>query len=66
MSKITEPTPEAAMMLLQQRNRSRAVEVGIMGLGYVGLAEAMALAKAGRRVTGFDLDSIRSHNCHEP
>jgi len=37
-----------------------------LGLGYVGLTEAMEFAKAGRRVTGLNLDSTRIHKYPEP
>jgi UDP-N-acetyl-D-glucosamine dehydrogenase len=43
-------------------DRSRQTEirhVGVMGLGYVGLTEAVELARAGVRVTGFDIDADR-------
>lgn len=33
--------------------------VGIVGLGYVGLPLALAFAKAGRRVIGFDIDPAK-------
>ena len=35
---------------------ARDVRVGVIGLGYVGLPLAVAFAKAGARVTGFDVD----------
>jgi len=35
---------------------SREARVGVVGLGYVGLPLAVELARAGFRVTGFDLD----------
>jgi UDP-N-acetyl-D-glucosamine dehydrogenase len=44
---------------LEERIRSRTAAIGIIGLGYVGLPEAMEFAKAGYRVTGFDIDSER-------
>jgi UDP-N-acetyl-D-glucosamine dehydrogenase len=62
--KIFQGTSGLAITSLQQRIRSRTVEVGIMGLGYVGLTEAMEFAKAGLRVTGFDIDSTRIQNIH--
>lgn len=46
-------------MALQDRILSGSVEIGVMGLGYVGLTEAMEFARAGLRVTGFDVDSAR-------
>jgi UDP-N-acetyl-D-glucosamine dehydrogenase len=44
---------------LEERIRTRQAEIGIIGLGYVGLPEAMEFAKAGFRVTGFDIDGGR-------
>ncbi len=34
--------------------------VGIVGMGYVGLATAVALAKVGHKVVGYDLDQARA------
>jgi UDP-N-acetyl-D-glucosamine dehydrogenase len=44
---------------LEGRIRARRAEIGIIGLGYVGLPEAMEFAKAGFPVTGFDIDTER-------
>jgi UDP-N-acetyl-D-glucosamine dehydrogenase len=44
---------------LEDRIRTRKAEIGIIGLGYVGLPEAMEFAKAGFQVTGFDIDTKR-------
>ena len=44
---------------LEARIRTRKAEIGIIGLGYVGLPEAMEFAKAGFSVTGFDIDAER-------
>ena len=44
---------------LEARIRTRKAEIGIIGLGYVGLPEAMEFAKAGFAVTGFDIDAER-------
>src|SRR4051812_29104460 len=33
--------------------------IAVMGLGYVGLPVAIAFARAGRRVIGFDIDRVR-------
>ena len=41
---------------LRERLESREARVGVVGLGYVGLPLAVELAKAGFRVTGFELD----------
>ena len=38
---------------------SSQARIGVMGLGYVGLTEAVEFAKAGFRVTGFDVDTTR-------
>lgn len=42
-------------MDLAARVESRQAEVGVVGLGYVGLAAAASLASAGHRVTGVEL-----------
>ena len=41
---------------LEEKIRSHAAEVGVIGLGYVGLPLAVEFARAGFRVTGIDLD----------
>ena len=46
-------------MTLKERILSGQAEIGVMGLGYVGLTEALELAKVGFRVTGFDVDATR-------
>jgi UDP-N-acetyl-D-glucosamine dehydrogenase len=38
---------------------ARTAKAGVIGLGYVGLPLAMAFAKAGFRVTGFDIDPTK-------
>jgi UDP-N-acetyl-D-glucosamine dehydrogenase len=38
---------------------AREAQVGVIGLGYVGLPLAVAFAEAGFRVTGFDLDPAK-------
>src|SRR5262249_33594203 len=55
----TTATNTAASAELEDRIRTRRAEIGIIGLGYVGLPEAMEFAKAGYRVTGFDIDAER-------
>ncbi|MGO7286978.1 nucleotide sugar dehydrogenase, partial [Rhizobium ruizarguesonis] len=41
---------------LLQKIETRAARAGIIGLGYVGLPLAMAVARSGFAVTGFDID----------
>src|SRR5262245_19828741 len=44
---------------LRERLAARTARVGVLGLGYVGLTEALELARAGFPVTGFDIDASR-------
>ncbi len=44
---------------LRARIESGSARVGVIGLGYVGLPLALAFARAGYRVTGFDLDAAK-------
>src|SRR5215831_10784073 len=41
---------------LRSKLEGRTAEVGVVGLGYVGLPLAVELARAGFRTTGIDLD----------
>lgn len=50
------PTALPSHESLLTRIRSREARVGIIGLGYVGLPLAIAAARAGFRVIGFDID----------
>jgi UDP-N-acetyl-D-glucosamine dehydrogenase len=52
----TASLPPAARELIQ-RFEARQAHVGVIGLGYVGLPLAVALAKAGLHVIGIDLDA---------
>lgn len=45
------------MSTLKQRIKERAVTLGVVGLGYVGLPLAVEKAKAGFHVIGFDVQS---------
>ena len=47
------------MSSLVERIRTRDVAVGVIGLGYVGLPLAVEFARAGLRVTGFDVDAAK-------
>ena len=44
---------------LMQAFATRRARVGVIGLGYVGIPLALATAKAGFRVLGFDIDEPR-------
>jgi UDP-N-acetyl-D-glucosamine dehydrogenase len=44
---------------LREHIVARTARVGVLGLGYVGLTEALELARAGFPVTGFDIDATR-------
>ena len=46
-------------MSVRQRIESGEARIGVIGLGYVGLPLAVEFAKAGFRVTGFDVDSSK-------
>jgi len=45
------------LLELSDRIAAREAHLGVIGLGYVGLPLAVEFAKAGFRVTGFDLDA---------
>ena len=45
------------LLELSDRIASREARLGVIGLGYVGLPLAVEFARAGFRVTGFDLDA---------
>lgn len=44
---------------LEQKIQQRTARVGVVGLGYVGLPLAMLYARAGFRLTGFDIDPVK-------
>src|SRR5689334_2809626 len=50
-------TPASALI---GRIRTRQANIGVIGLGYVGLPLAVEFAKSGFSVTGFDVDSCKS------
>jgi UDP-N-acetyl-D-glucosamine dehydrogenase len=54
----TASLPPAARELIQ-RFETRQARVGVIGLGYVGLPLAVALARAGLHVVGVDLDASK-------
>ena len=51
---MTDPSP--AFQALHAKLSDRTARAGVIGLGYVGLPLAMAIARAGFPVTGFDID----------
>lgn len=51
---MTDPSP--AFQALHAKLSDRTARAGVIGLGYVGLPLAMAIARAGFAVTGFDID----------
>ena len=55
------PTPPMAdaVPALMSTLRSRRAQVGIIGMGYVGLPAALSAARAGFTVTGFDVDGAK-------
>ncbi len=59
---VWEQCSSQAVLSLQERIRSQSAEVGIIGLGYVGLTEAIEFVRVGFRVTGFDIDVNRIRN----
>lgn len=50
---------------LKKKISKKQIEAGIIGLGYVGLPLAVAFAKAGVRVTGFDVDKDKVEKIRE-
>lgn len=53
------PSPASA---LHTKIDDRTAHAAVIGLGYVGLPLAMAMAKGGFRVTGFDIDPGKMHS----
>jgi len=53
------------MNSLVERIRARNVAVGVIGLGYVGLPLAVEFARAGLRVTGFDVDATKARSIND-
>jgi len=54
-----ERAMSATSKALERKILDRSARIGIIGLGYVGLPEAVMFAQAGFSVTGFDLDTER-------
>lgn len=59
------PTGRAsAYQGLLDKLATRTARVGVIGLGYVGLPLAAAVARAGFGVTGFDIDAAKPEQIH--
>ncbi len=54
------PRDEAFFAALMQRIGARQANVGVIGLGYVGLPLALALGRSGNAVIGFDIDPAKA------
>jgi UDP-N-acetyl-D-glucosamine dehydrogenase len=54
---VNDRTPAQTVAILEARLVSRKAVIGIVGLGYVGLPLAMAVANAGFSAIGFDIDA---------
>ncbi|HVP28130.1 MAG TPA: nucleotide sugar dehydrogenase [Myxococcota bacterium] len=50
---------------LRERIQSREARIGVVGLGYVGLPLVVEFARAGFRVTGFELDAEKVRSLAE-
>ena len=60
-ARVSEAAEEpSAYDRLMRRIESRSATVGIIGLGYVGIPLALATARAGFPVLGFDIDEARA------
>src|SRR5207249_2002794 len=51
-------------MTLERRLSERTARVAVIGLGYVGLPQAVAIAESGFQVTGIDVDAERIASLH--
>ena len=47
--------------MLTEKIRSREANIGVIGLGYVGLPLALRFSKVGFKVTGFDIDESKAN-----
>jgi len=56
---------ELGYMQLTKKIKARNASIGIIGLGYVGLPLAIGFARAGFRVTGFDIDPEKAKSLKE-
>ncbi len=56
---INTEGPKVSAQLLE-RLKSKTAQIGIIGLGYVGLPLCMAIARSGAPVVGFDIDTSKA------
>ncbi len=49
------------LKILENKIKNKTAEIGVVGLGYVGLPLALAFAEAGFSVTGFDSEQDRAN-----
>lgn len=54
---IPTAVPQIAHLELERKIRLRQAQIGIIGMGYVGLPLALLFSQEGYEVTGFDIDS---------
>ena len=59
LSTLNEKAQNHHYKQLWQKIQSKEAKIGILGLGYVGLPNAVAKAENGYSVIGFDLDEIK-------
>jgi UDP-N-acetyl-D-glucosamine dehydrogenase len=54
-----DPGPSQAVLAAVERFRTHSAVIGVIGLGYVGLPLACAVARKGFAVLGFDIDASK-------
>ena len=55
----TVPAENEILAALNQRVQQKTVQVGVVGLGYVGLPIALLFSRKGISATGFDIDAAK-------
>ncbi len=58
--RVSQPVPKPVFATLCDRLSDRTATLGVIGLGYVGLPLAVACARAGFTVVGFDIDEAKT------
>ena len=63
--RVSQPVPKSVFATLSDSLSDRTATLGVIGLGYVGLPLAVACARAGFTVVGFDIDEAKTSalNC---